>query len=103
MGDLLRGANVLVLEFVITLRGFPGALKEVAEALVFAVKRFKLDSLVRNLQFVAIEFLLILELTVRRAMRLYTLRRLGFVKKQLRLPLLNELRELELVAIEGMS
>jgi hypothetical protein len=42
-----------------------------------------------------------LELTVRRAMRLYTLRRLGFVKKRLRLPMLNELRELELVAVAG--
>ena len=41
-----------------------------------------------------------LELTVRRAMRIYALRRLGFVKKQLRLPMLNELRELQLVAIE---
>jgi len=41
-----------------------------------------------------------LELAVRRAMRIYALRRLGFVKKRLRLPMLNELRELELVAIE---
>ena len=42
-----------------------------------------------------------LQLTVRRAMRFYTLRRLGFVKKRLRLPMLNELQELELVATES--
>jgi hypothetical protein len=36
-----------------------------------------------------------LELTVRRAMRLYALRRLGFVKQPVAAPMLNEMKELE--------
>ena len=36
-----------------------------------------------------------LELTVRRAMRLYTLRRLGFVSEMLEPPMFNELEQLE--------
>ncbi len=39
-----------------------------------------------------------LELTVRRAMRLYALRRLGFVAEPLAPPMLNELKQLEWVA-----
>ena len=39
-----------------------------------------------------------LELPVRRAMRLYTLRRLGFVATPLEPPMLNELKQLEWVA-----
>ena len=38
-------------------------------------------------------------LPVRKAMRLYTLRRLGFVKKKMVFPMLNELKELELIGI----
>lgn len=37
----------------------------------------------------------LLELTVRRAMRLYALRRLGFVKQPVAAPMFNELKELE--------
>lgn len=36
-----------------------------------------------------------LKLSVRRAMRIYTLRRLGFVKKTMKPPMLNELKELQ--------
>ena len=39
-----------------------------------------------------------LELSVRRAMQLYTLRRLGFVKKTMKPPMLNELKELQWIA-----
>jgi hypothetical protein len=44
-----------------------------------------------------------LELTVRRAMRIYTLRRLGFVAEPLQPPMLNELKQLKLVSIEHPS
>lgn len=40
---------------------------------------------------------------VRKAMQLYALRRLGFVKKKVTLPMLNELKELELIGIEGIE
>jgi hypothetical protein len=41
-----------------------------------------------------------LELTVRRAMRVYALRRLGFVENSQEPPVLNELRQLEWIAVE---
>lgn len=40
-----------------------------------------------------------LRLSVRKAMRLYTLRRLGFVKDPMRPPMLNELKELQWVEL----
>jgi hypothetical protein len=43
----------------------------------------------------------VLELVVKRAMRLYTLRRLGFIHEPKRLPLLNELKQLQLVALDS--
>jgi hypothetical protein len=43
----------------------------------------------------------VLELVVKRAMRLYTLRRPGFIHEPKRLPLLNELKQLQLVALDS--
>jgi hypothetical protein len=41
-----------------------------------------------------------LRFACRRAMRIYALRRLGFVKQRLAPPMLNELKQLEWIATE---
>jgi hypothetical protein len=42
----------------------------------------------------------VLEIPVRRAMRIYTLRRLGFVRQAKQLPVLNELKQLQWVGVD---